>query len=154
MDNSLVQAESMKPLQTMKKLSTLSVADCPKMSDSTLGKILQSNAAITDLDISWCLDLLSGEKSLKFLGGVKRLVASGVLMESSTIKLAGFCHNLTELDASWCKKISDDALTQLIKANESLKRIDIANCKGLTKEGMNKIQNDRKEMKILHSWGF
>ncbi len=75
--------------------------------DSVLHKIFQACTKLTSLDVSFCSNVFQNDKTLKYLGNIQRLAASGCnISEPTLVKLLeSSAPDLRELDISFIMSV-------------------------------------------------
>ena len=118
---------------TKRRLHTLSIASCLRLSAATVSRLSQSCAdSLTDLDASG-YDELGAEEILMIATACPnlrrlRLVESERFDDDACLHLASLCPNLTALDFSWCEEPSGDGLTELARACPQLRECELRCC--------------------------
>ena len=112
-------------------LQYLDMEECAHISDNTLISIAEFSHSIERLCLSHC-ELISDE-------GIQAL-AQGAAARSGKLKV---------LEVDNCPSISDASLTALATVN-SLQRIDLYDCQGVTKPAVRHLKAQLKHAKVLY----
>lgn len=111
-------------------LRSLDISDCYRITDEELHLILKACPNIEELTLHNCKELSdAGLKPLSKQATIQRLNLARTVVENETvIELAFRCHNLQQLDISYCEKISERAIWEVVKHGRALHKLVIHHC--------------------------
>ncbi|KAL5572360.1 hypothetical protein UlMin_021957 [Ulmus minor] len=132
-------------------LCTLDLMKLCKLTDSSLGYLANGCRSIQTLKL--CRNPFSDESMAAFLetsgGNLKEFSLNNIkkVGEHTAIALAKLSTNLRILDLSWCRNLTDDALGLIVDSCQSLKLLKLFGCTQLTNAFLDGYSNP--EVKII-----
>lgn len=111
-------------------LRLLDISDCYRITDEELHLILKACPNLEKLTLHNCKELSdAGLKALSKHTTIQHLNLARTVVENETIiELIFRCHNLQELDISYCEKISEKAIWETVKHGRALRKLAIHHC--------------------------
>lgn len=147
-------------MQKFPNAKTLSLYDCPNVTDSGIIQLLQACPNIKNLDLTGCSNitgnLLLGEGPLPFFNQIKKMILTGTRISPDVIEKleesikAKLEFKNTNLQITNDDLTDDDALEELLNARDltQLRSINLENCEKLTDAMLGKLL-DRLNIDIL-----
>jgi len=130
------------PLPLLPSLESLDLSNCKRVTETRLRATVQSGVLnnLKHLDLSWILDpnLYMDESSLT------SQEKNGNLTDVTMTETLPFLSKLQSLNLAGNNRITDRGLQTLLSTNlPDLRRLDIENCKGIRREGLDRAIQTR-----------
>ena len=154
-DNSPISANGPELYPARFSLQSLSLQDCQKLSDESLGYISQRLPNLKSINLSFCVSITdTGLKSLAKMTSLEdiNLRSCDNVSDIGIGFLAEDHGKLKSLDISFCGNVSDASLRHMASANglsSSLKKLSMTTC-AISDEGLVKLAKTLSQLQELH----